>query len=138
MSVIDRPPSMLTVVEAAKLLRIGRTKAYVLAHEWLDTGGKSGLPCIDFGDVLRVPRVQLELLVGGPLDDVDDDTPASENTAPEDDVEHVASPSAEEPVSADETERVIEPPATPRQPRTRNRTAQRDNQLNLFNLNAND
>jgi hypothetical protein len=58
---------LLTVEEAAKVLRIGRTKAYALATEWRATGGRSGLPVVDFGHVLRVPLCQLEQLVGGPL-----------------------------------------------------------------------
>jgi hypothetical protein len=67
----DRLPPLLTVEEAAKVLRIGRTKAYALAQEWRDTAGKSGLPVIDFGRVLRVPLCQLEVIVGGPLADVE-------------------------------------------------------------------
>jgi hypothetical protein len=63
----DRLPPLLTVEEAAKLLRIGRTKAYALAQEWRTTGGRSGLPVVDFGHVLRVPLCQLEQLVGGHL-----------------------------------------------------------------------
>ena len=60
-------PALLTVEEAARLLRVGRTKAYALAKEWRATGGRSGLPVIDLGDVLRVPRHALEQLVGGEL-----------------------------------------------------------------------
>ncbi len=69
---VRRLPALLTVEEAARELRIGRTKAYAMAQEWRRTGGTSGLPVVDFGHVLRVPRHQLELLVGGPLDDTDD------------------------------------------------------------------
>lgn len=60
-------PDLLTVEEAARVLRIGRTKAYVMAREWRRTGGRSGLPVVDFGDALRVPRCQLEGIVGGPI-----------------------------------------------------------------------
>lgn len=49
------------------LLRIGRTKAYALARQWRATGGKAGLPVLDFGNVLRVPRHALEEMVGAPL-----------------------------------------------------------------------
>jgi len=63
----DRLPPLLTVEEAAKVLRIGRTKAYALAREWRATDGRSGLPVVDFGHVLRVPLCQLEQLVGGEL-----------------------------------------------------------------------
>ena len=51
----DEIPPFLTVEEAGRLLRIGRTKAYDLAREWRATDGRSGLPVIDFGDLLRVP-----------------------------------------------------------------------------------
>lgn len=57
-------PALYTVEEAAKLLRIGRTKAYALTQEWRATGGASGLPVVDFGHVLRVPRAALEKLLG--------------------------------------------------------------------------
>jgi hypothetical protein len=60
-------PDLLTVEEAAVFLRIGRTKAYALARQWRVTGGKAGLPVIDFGNVLRVPRHALEELIGAKL-----------------------------------------------------------------------
>ena len=50
---------VLTLMEAATLLRIGRTTAYELAHEYLDTGGTSGLPVIRVGRQLRVTRASL-------------------------------------------------------------------------------
>ena len=63
-------PELLTVEEAARLARIGRTKAYAMAREWRDTGGRSGLPVVDFGSVLRVPRRALEALIGAELTDL--------------------------------------------------------------------
>jgi hypothetical protein len=51
----DEIPAFLTVAEAGRLLRIGRTKAYDLAKEWRATDGRSGLPVVDLGDLLRVP-----------------------------------------------------------------------------------
>ena len=60
-------PDLLTIEEAARVIRVGRTKAYAMAQEWRATGGQSGLPVIDFGHVLRVPLRQLEAMVGGPL-----------------------------------------------------------------------
>ena len=56
-------PVLLTVEEAGALLRIGRTKAYAMAKQWRATGGEAGLPVIDLGHVLRVPRRALEDLV---------------------------------------------------------------------------
>ncbi len=63
----DGLPDLLTVDEAAAILRIGRTKAYDLARQWRATNGATGLPVLDFGNVLRVPRHALEKLVGGEL-----------------------------------------------------------------------
>lgn len=54
---------MLTVEEAARFMRIGRTKAYAMAREWRDSGGRSGLPTVDLGHVLRVPRWRLEQML---------------------------------------------------------------------------
>ncbi len=60
-------PDLLTVEEAARVMRIGRTKAYALAREWRATNGRSGLPVVDIGNVLRVPRQRLEQLLGRTL-----------------------------------------------------------------------
>jgi hypothetical protein len=60
----DRIPPFLTVEEASRLLKIGRTKAYLLTKEWRATGGRSGLPVVDLGDVLRVPGPATEQMLG--------------------------------------------------------------------------
>jgi hypothetical protein len=60
-------PDLLTVEEAARLIRVGRTKAYAMAQEWRTTNGCSGLPVVDFGHVLRVPRKALEQIIGAEL-----------------------------------------------------------------------
>lgn len=52
-------PDVLTVEEAAKVLRIGRGVAYDLARRWRVTNGREGLPVISFGRSLRVPRAAL-------------------------------------------------------------------------------
>ena len=65
-------PALLTVEEAGRLLRIGRTKAYAMAREWRETDGQSGLPVVDLGHVLRVPRQALEALIGAELPDAID------------------------------------------------------------------
>ena len=54
----DLPP-VLTVQEAADVLRIGRASAYVLARRFEATGGREGLPVLRFGRSLRVPSVAL-------------------------------------------------------------------------------
>ncbi|MGA9597196.1 MAG: helix-turn-helix domain-containing protein [Acidimicrobiia bacterium] len=77
-------PLLLTVEEAGELLRIGRTKAYAMAREWRETGGHSGLPVVDLGHVLRVPRSALEEMIGADLSSVDvsssNDDPESTGT----------------------------------------------------------
>jgi hypothetical protein len=60
-------PNVLTVEEAAKVLRIGRTSAYQLAQRFEATGGAEGLPVIRVGHLLRVPVPELERRLGGPL-----------------------------------------------------------------------
>jgi hypothetical protein len=64
-------PALLTVEEAGAVLRIGRTKAYAMAREWRETDGRSGLPVVDLGNALRVPRRALENLIGAELTAVD-------------------------------------------------------------------
>ncbi len=64
-------PEMLTVEEAARFMRIGRTKAYAMAREWRDSGGRSGLPTVDLGHVLRVPRWRLEQMLSAGLGEPD-------------------------------------------------------------------
>lgn len=122
-------PDLLTVEEAAGVLRIGRTKAYAMAQEWRTTGGKSGLPVVDFGHVLRVPRHQLEAIVGGPLGRDDDPTAANvvSNTP-----RTRTAPSHESPEpSTPRTTAQTAPLPSPRPPRKhRNRTT---DQLDLFN-----
>lgn len=55
---------LLTMREATKILRIGRTLDYALAHEYLNSGGTSGLPVIRFSkECYRVPRWALIELV---------------------------------------------------------------------------
>jgi excisionase family DNA binding protein len=60
----EQVPALLTVEEAAVLLRVGRTKAYAMTQEWRASGARFGLPVVDFGNVLRVPRQALEELLG--------------------------------------------------------------------------
>lgn len=62
------PPAFLTVEEAAAVLRIGRTAAYLLAGRWEDTSGAEGLPVVRFGRLLRVPVHELQRLAGGAIE----------------------------------------------------------------------
>ena len=60
-------PDLLTIEEAARVLRIGRTKAYAMGQEWRVTDGRSGIKVREFGGQLRVPRVWIEEQLGSPL-----------------------------------------------------------------------
>jgi len=60
-------PDFLTVEEAARVLRIGRTSAYAQAARYEETDGAEGLPVVRVGRLLRVPRARLEAFAGGPL-----------------------------------------------------------------------
>jgi hypothetical protein len=56
---------VLTVEEAAAFLRISRNAAYAAARPWRATNGREGLPCIEIGRSLRVPRAGLDALLNG-------------------------------------------------------------------------
>ena len=57
-------PDLLTVMEAAGVLRVGRTTAYDLVDKYFATDGASGMPCCRVGGQLRVPRVLFEEWLG--------------------------------------------------------------------------
>jgi hypothetical protein len=63
-----RSSAFLTVEEAAAVLRIGRTAAYLHARQWEATDGAEGLPVVRLGRLLRVPVHQLERLAAGDLE----------------------------------------------------------------------
>jgi excisionase family DNA binding protein len=52
----DELPEMLTVEEAAAVLRIGRSAAYAEVARFEATGGRHGIPCVRIGRTLRVPK----------------------------------------------------------------------------------
>ena len=60
-------PDLLTVEEAARGLRIGRTKAFEFARLYLVSDAAEGLPVVRVGHLLRVPRHALEETVGAPI-----------------------------------------------------------------------
>ncbi len=62
---LDEVPELLTIGEAAQLLRISRTTAYAEAKRFERTG--DGLPVIRIGRSLRAPRRKLRLLIEGEL-----------------------------------------------------------------------
>jgi hypothetical protein len=65
-------PDVLTIEEAARVLRIGRTAAYQQARLWRVTGGEAGLPNFALGHTFRVPTASVEELVGHPVSAVPD------------------------------------------------------------------
>ena len=60
---LDDLPEVLTVEEAAAVLRIGRGAAYELARRWRESDGRDGLPVVTLGRSLRVPRAALRRLL---------------------------------------------------------------------------
>lgn len=60
----DTSTEVLTIDEAAAILRISRNAAYAAARQWRDTDGEHGIPCIEIGRTLRVPRPELNRLLG--------------------------------------------------------------------------
>lgn len=60
---LDELPEVLTVEEAAAVLRISRGAAYELARQWRVTNGREGLPVVALGRSLRVPRAALRRLL---------------------------------------------------------------------------
>ena len=56
---------VLTVEEAAQVLRISRASAYELARRWRSQN-PSGLPVIQLGRFLRVPKSALERVLARP------------------------------------------------------------------------
>jgi excisionase family DNA binding protein len=61
--VFDDLPPLLTVEQAAKVLQIGRSKAYELTVEYERTGGTSGLPFVWIGNQKRIPRDALAAFI---------------------------------------------------------------------------
>lgn len=63
MPLTDPDAAVLTVEEAASILRISRNAAYAATREWRDTCGARGLPCITIGRTIRVPSSALDALM---------------------------------------------------------------------------
>lgn len=66
---------VLTIEEAAELLRISRGAAYNLARRWRETDGREGIPCLKLGRTLRVPNDALHEMLDRP-------PPPAESRAP--------------------------------------------------------
>jgi len=61
---LNEYPELMTVEEAAEYLRVSRALGYQLARQYRISGGTAGLPVLELGRCLRVPRSQLAELVG--------------------------------------------------------------------------
>ena len=61
-----RDIEVLTIEEAAVVLRISRGAAYAQARRWRETGGGEGIPCLQLGRTLRVPRDALHEMLAHP------------------------------------------------------------------------
>lgn len=57
--VLADAPDFLTMEETAAILRLGRNQVYELARLWRTTGGQRGVPVVEFGRRLRVPKAAL-------------------------------------------------------------------------------
>jgi excisionase family DNA binding protein len=62
-----KAPDLLTVEEAARVLRVGRTTAYADVRRWFATDGADGLPAVRVRRQVRVLRRELEDRIGGPI-----------------------------------------------------------------------
>jgi len=85
-------PDLLKVMEAAGVLRVGRTTAYDQVGKYFATNGADGMPCIRVGGQLRVPRVLFEEWLGFRI------TVWPPLEAPDDDADVIINPTTVEPV----------------------------------------
>ncbi len=59
-------PLVLTIEEAAEILRISRWAAYEQARIWRESGGRHGLAVLTLGRCLRVSRATIEEMLRPP------------------------------------------------------------------------
>ena len=59
----EQLPLLLTVEEAGRLLRVGRSHAYNQVTLYFASGGTDGVPALRLGGLLRVPKHALDELV---------------------------------------------------------------------------
>ena len=57
----------LTITEVMAIFRVGRTTAYALAREYIESGGNGGIPCEKVGGLLRFPTAEIERLIRRPV-----------------------------------------------------------------------
>lgn len=63
----QKAPDLLTVSQAAIVMQVGRTTAYALVSQFVESDGAEGIPAVVIGGQYRVPRTRLEELTGGPI-----------------------------------------------------------------------
>lgn len=120
----EQLPDLLTIDEAARVLRIGRTKAYAMSQEWRVTDGESGMKVCELGGQLRVPKAWLEAQLGAPVLFVPSPPDRAKRNG------HAPNPVAPIPEPAPTPEPA--PRTKPTRPRRRGkRTAANSNQLTL-------
>jgi hypothetical protein len=66
MTAIAQHGPFLRVEEAAQVLRISRTSAYLLTRRFLETGGREGLAAVRLRRSVRVPAAALEAMAEAP------------------------------------------------------------------------
>jgi hypothetical protein len=55
----DDLPPFLRIEQAQELTQLGRSQIYELTRRWRETGGKEGIPVVQFGRSLRIPTAGL-------------------------------------------------------------------------------
>jgi hypothetical protein len=71
----DELPPFLRIEQAQKLTQLGRSQLYEQTRLWRATGGKEGIPVVQFGRCLRIPTAALLRMA---LVDVDSTTDAGD------------------------------------------------------------
>jgi hypothetical protein len=71
----DDLPPFLRVEQAQELTQLGRSQLYELTRRWRDSGGREGIPVVQFGRCLRIPTAALLRLA---LIDVDGEADAGD------------------------------------------------------------
>ena len=55
----DDLPPFLRVEQAQELTQLGRSQLYEQTRLWRESGGKEGIPVVQFGRCLRIPTAAL-------------------------------------------------------------------------------
>ena len=72
----DLPP-FLRVEQAQELTQLGRSQLYEQTRLWRESGGKEGIPVVQFGRCLRIPTAALLKMALIELDTPADDSDAA-------------------------------------------------------------